>query len=76
MVVIVEVVEVVVVAVMVEVVVVVVVVVVVEVVVVVMVVVVMEVVVVVVANPTVYLRFCPCLKRNVAEVSQMSQIAT
>ena len=71
MVVIVEVVEVVVVAVMVEVVVVVV-----EVVVVVMVVVVMEVVVVVVANPTVYLRFCPCLKRNVAEVSQMSQIAT
>ena len=44
-----------------------------EVVVVVVVVVVVEVVV---ANPTVYLHFCPCLKCNVAEVSQMSQIAT
>ena len=33
------------------------------------------VVVVVVAQP-VYLHLCTCLKRNVAEVAQMSQIAT
>ena len=51
-------------------------------VVVVMVVVVVVIVVVVVLavkvgrNPTVYLGFYACLKRNVAEVSQMSQIAT